>query len=206
MLICGVDDAGRGSMLGPLVIAGISLDKKKLRKLSLLGVKDSKKLSPKSREDLYKKIISLVDNYYVAKISPRSIDISVKKHGLNQLEAKYMAKVISKLDPDTSFVDSCDVNPKRFGKEISKLSNNKKIRSYHHADSKFVVVSAASIIAKVNRDKAIARLRKEHDLGSGYPSDRKTVEFVKKYFETQKTMPNFVRKSWKPTQKIISSN
>ena len=203
VLICGVDDAGRGSMLGPLVIAGISIDKSKLRKLSALGVKDSKKLSPKSREDLYKKIISLVDNYHIAKIPPRSIDSSVKKHNLNQLEAKYMAKVISKLDPDTSFVDSCDVKPQRFGKEISKLSGNKKIRSYHHADSRFVVVSAASIIAKVTRDKAIARLKKTHDLGSGYPSDKKTVEFVKNYYHNQKIMPNFVRKSWKPTQKII---
>jgi len=125
---------------------------------------------------------------------------------LNKLEAKYMAKVISKLNPDTSFVDSCDVNPKRFGKEISRLSNNKKIRSYHHADSRFIVVSAASIIAKVTRDKAITRLRKDHDLGSGYPSDRKTINFVKKYYRTQKTMPNFVRKSWKPTQKIIDKN
>jgi len=204
--ICGVDDAGRGSMLGPLVIAGISLDKIKIRKLSALGVKDSKKLTVKTREELYKKIISLVDSYYVAKISPKSIDNSVKKHGLNKLEAKYMAKVISKLNPDTSFVDSCDVNPKRFGKEISRLSNNKKICSYHHADSRFIVVSAASIIAKVTRDKAITRLRKDHDLGSGYPSDRKTINFVKKYYRTQKTMPNFVRKSWKPTQKIIDKN
>ncbi len=61
MQICGVDDAGRGSMLGPLVIAGISLDKRKLRKLSSLGVKDSKKLSPKSREYLYKKMIEIAD-------------------------------------------------------------------------------------------------------------------------------------------------
>ena len=99
MQICGVDDAGRGSMLGPLVIAGISLDKRKLRKLSSLGVKDSKKLSPKLREHLYKKIIEIVDDYYVAKISPRSIDASVKKHCLNGLEAKYMAKVVSKLNP-----------------------------------------------------------------------------------------------------------
>lgn len=204
--ICGVDDAGRGSMLGPLVIAGISLDKTKIRKLSALGVKDSKKLTAKTREELYKKIISLVDNYYVAKISPKSIDHSVKKHGLNKLEAKYMAKVISKLNPDTSFVDSCDVNPKRFGKEISRLSNNNKIRSYHHADSRFVVVSAASIIAKVTRDKAISRLRKDHDLGSGYPSDRKTINFVKKYYKTQKIMPTFVRKSWKPTQKIMDKH
>jgi ribonuclease HII len=204
--ICGVDDAGRGSMLGPLVIAGISLEKKNIRKLSALGVKDSKKLTAKKREELYKKIISLVDNHYVAKISPKTIDTSVAKHGLNQLEAKYMAKVITKLNPDTSFVDSCDVNPARFGKEISRLSNNKKIRSYHHADSRFVVVSAASILAKVTRDRAIIRLQNDHDLGSGYPSDTRTINFVKKYYKKQKTMPNFVRKSWKPTKKIIDKN
>ncbi|MGD8300291.1 MAG: ribonuclease HII [Nitrosopumilaceae archaeon] len=203
MQVCGVDDAGRGSMLGPLVIAGISLDKTKLRKLSALGVKDSKQLTPIKRKELYKKIIAIVDDYYVAKISPKSIDNSVKKHGLNLLEAKYMAKVVSKLNSDTSFVDSCDVNPKRFGKEISRLSNNKKIRSYHHADSKFIIVSAASILAKVTRDRAIERLRKNHDVGSGYPSDRKTINFVKKYYKSEKTMPIFVRKSWKPTQKII---
>jgi ribonuclease HII len=192
-------------MLGPLVIAGISINKTKISKLSLMGVKDSKQLTPKSREELYKKIILLVDDYYVAKISPKSIDASVKNHGLNQLEAKYMAKVISKLNPDISYVDSCDVNPQRFGKEISKLSNNKKIKSYHHADSRFVVVSAASIIAKVTRDKAISRLRKTHDLGSGYPSDPKTINFVKTYYTIKRVLPTFVRKSWKPTQKILNT-
>lgn len=204
MQICGVDDAGRGSMLGPLVIAGISLHKKDIPKLSLLGVKDSKQLTPKSREELYKKIIEIVDEYYVAKISPKIIDVSVRKHGLNHLEAKYMAKVILKLNPDTSYVDSCDVNPKRFGKEIAKLSNNKKIRSYHHADSRFVVVSAASIIAKVTRDKAISKLRKNYDLGSGYPSDSKTIDFVTSYYRINQILPVFVRKSWKPTQEILN--
>jgi len=204
--ICGIDDAGRGPMLGPLVIAGISLDKKKLRKLTALGVKDSKKLSPKLRESLYKKIIDIVDDYYVAKISPRSIDASVKKHCLNGLEAKYMAKVVSKLNPDVSYVDSCDVNPTRFGKEISRLSDNHKIKSYHRADSRFVVVSAASILAKVTRDRAIARLRKEHNLGSGYPSDSVTVKFVTKYYKKNHEMPSFVRKSWKPVQRIVENN
>ncbi|MBA4436244.1 MAG: ribonuclease HII [Nitrosopumilus sp.] len=204
MQICGIDDAGRGSMLGPLVISGISIDKKNLKKLSSLGVKDSKKLSPKNRELLYKKIIELVDDYYITKIPPRSIDASVKKHGLNELEAKYMAKVVSKLDPDTSYVDSCDVNPKRFGKEISKLSDNHKIKSYHHADSRFVIVSAASILAKVTRDRAIEKLRKNHDLGSGYPSDSKTVKFVTRYYKTNNSLPTFVRKSWKPVQKILN--
>lgn len=201
-----MDDAGRGSMLGPLVIAGVSLDKKNLRKLVALGVKDSKKLSPKKRQELYKSIIKLADNYHVAKISPRSIDASVKMHRLNGLEAKYMAKVVSKLDPDTSYVDSCDVNPARFGREISKLSDKHKIRSYHHADSKFVIVSAASIIAKVTRDKAIEKLQKTHNFGSGYPSDSKSVKFVARYYKNNKSLPSFVRKSWKPVRVIVSKN
>ena len=206
MQICGIDDAGRGSMLGPLVIAGVSLEKKNLKKLTSLGVKDSKKLSSKSRQILYKKIIEIVDDYYIAKIPPRSIDASVKKHLLNNLEAKYMAKVVSRLDADTSYVDSCDVKPLRFGKEISKLSNGHKIKSYHHADSRFVVVSAASILAKVSRDKSIERLRKTHNLGSGYPSDSITVKFVSKYYKKNHIMPVFVRKSWKPVQKIMGKN
>lgn len=206
MQICGIDDAGRGSMLGPLVIAGISLDKRKLRKLSSLGVKDSKKLSPKQREEFYKKIIDVVDDYYITKISPRSIDASVKKHCLNGLEATYMAKIVSKLNADTSYVDSCDVNPTRFGKEISHQSNNHKIKSYHHADSRFVIVSAASILAKVTRDKAIAKLRQNHNLGSGYPSDTITVKFVTDYYKKNHSMPTFVRKSWKPVQRIIEIN
>ena len=179
MQICGVDEAGRGSMLGPLVVAGVSISKSKVNLLKKLGVRDSKKLSPTARERLYKKIIEIVDDYYVVRIPPRIIDKSVSTHSLNHLEAKYMAKVISKLSPSTAFVDSCDVNSKRFGKEISELTSNTKIRSYHHADSKFITVSAASILAKVSRDRAITRLSKKYDIGSGYPSDPKTKVFVK---------------------------
>lgn len=205
MQICGVDDAGRGSMLGPLVIAGIKIQKSKIKKLSTLGVKDSKKLSPKSRELLYREIIKIVDDYHIARVPPRVIDKSVLNHNLNHLEARYMAKVISRLCPDTSYVDSCDVNPKRFGKEISKLSNANNIRSYHKADSRFVVVSAASILAKVARDKSIANIRKKHDVGSGYPSDSKTTNFVKNYYHANQEIPSFVRKSWAPTQNIVNS-
>ena len=206
MIICGVDDAGRGSVLGPLVIAGISVKRTKIKRLSEIGVKDSKQLSPNAREMLYKKIIAIVDNYYVARISPKIIDQSVRKNQLNHLEAKYMAKVISKLRPDSSYVDSCDVNPARFGKEISKLANSGKIYSRHHADSRFVIVSAASIVAKVNRDRAIEKLRKNYDLGSGYPSDSKTMKFIKKWMLDHHEIPKFVRKSWKPVKVMMKLN
>jgi len=202
MQVCGVDEAGRGSMLGPLVVAGITISRSKINLLKKLGVRDSKKLSPVARERLYKKIIEAVDDYHVIRISPRIIDKSVSNHSLNHLEAKYMAKVISKLSPSTAFVDSCDVNSKRFGKEISKLTSNTKIRSYHHADSKFITVSAASILAKVSRDRAITRLSKKYDIGSGYPSDPKTKVFVKKSIRRNQNL-TFLRKSWKPVKILM---
>ena len=206
MIICGVDDAGRGSVLGPLVIAGVIMERTKIKHLSEIGVKDSKQLSPNAREMLYKKIIAIVEDYYIARISPKIIDQSVQKNRLNHLEAKYMAKVISKLRPDSSYVDSCDVNPSRFGKEISKLANSGKIYSRHHADNRFVIVSAASIVAKVNRDKAIRKLRKKYDLGSGYPSDSKTMHFIKDWILDHNETPVFVRKSWRPVKIMMNQN
>ena len=204
MLVCGVDDAGRGSVLGPLVIAGIVIKQTKVNQLKKQGIRDSKKLTPLARERLYKIIINIVDNYYVTRISPKTIDKSVFNHSLNHLEARYMAKVISKLSPSIAFVDSCDVNPRRFGKEISKLTFRSKIKSYHHADSKFVVVSAASILAKVSRDRAITKLKKKYNIGSGYPSDPKTKAFVKKSIKRNEPL-TFIRKSWKPVQILMKN-
>ena len=114
-----------------------------------------------------------------------------------------MAKIVLKLKSNVSYVDSCDVDYKRFGREISSLSSNAKIKSYHHADSRFVTVAAASIIAKVSRDRSIHRLDKNFNLGSGYPSDKKTVLAVKKILSKKKS-ESFIRMSWKPVQKIIS--
>ena len=203
MKICGIDDAGRGSMIGPLVIAGVSIKKQNLKYLRSIGVRDSKKLTPAMREILYKKILKIVDDYYVVKITPKTLDRSVSKHNLNHLEAKNMAKIVLKLKSNVSYVDSCDVDYKRFGREISSLSSNAKIKSYHHADSRFVTVAAASIIAKVSRDRAIHRLNKNFNLGSGYPSDKKTILSVKKILSKKKS-ESFIRMSWKPVQKIVS--
>lgn len=203
MLVCGVDDAGRGSVLGPLVIAGISIEQKNIKQLLKIGVKDSKQLSPQLREKLYEQILSLVEGYHVAKIPPKTIDKSVNNNLLNQLEANYMAKVIKKLQANSSYVDSCDVNSKRFGLYISNLAKTGKIISSHHADRKYPVVSAASIIAKVNRDREIEKLRKNHALGSGYPSDPKTMKFIKEWVSQNGDVPVFVRKSWKPVKILL---
>lgn len=205
MLVCGVDDAGRGSVIGPLVIAGVAIERKNLRRLSRLGVQDSKTLSPQRREELYSKIIDIADDWAATKIQPRVIDSNVRRHMLNIVEARNMARVISKIQPDTAYVDACDVNFKRFGEHVSSMLSkpcSAKIRSYHKADSRFVIVSAASIIAKVTRDRAIEKIRKNHNVGSGYPSDPKCVAFLKNHAKSDKLPPKFARKSWETIHRI----
>lgn len=209
MLIAGVDDAGRGAVIGPLVIAGVSIKEERLPKLAELGVKDSKLLSPKRRESLAIEIKCIAEKYSVIKLLPSEIDKVVesnrKLHKLNRLEAKAMARVIETLKPDIVYVDASDVLEERFKQHILEaLSINVKIVSEHKADRKYPIVSAASIIAKVERDREIAEIAKKYgELGCGYPSDPKTIFFLKKCLDKTGEYPEFVRKSWKPAKEAV---
>lgn len=208
MLIAGVDDAGRGSVLGPLVIAGVLLREKDLPKLIELGVKDSKLLNPQRRRKLAEEIKKMAIKCYVLKILPSEIDKVVesgrKLHKLNRLEAKAMAKVIEELKPDVAYVDASDIIAERFKKHIQEcLPFRVKLISEHKADRKYPIVSAASIIAKVERDKAIEEIKREYgEVGCGYTTDPKTVKFLKECLKEFGEYPDFVRKSWKPAKKL----
>ncbi len=164
MLVAGVDEAGRGCVVGPLVVAGIAIKEENLQRLTNLGVKDSKLLTPKKRQELYPKILELAQSHRVIKVEPREIDKVVQSnrtlHKLNRLEAQTMAKIIEALKPDEAYVDAADVVEHRFGCHISEcLPLKTRIISKHKADRTFVIVSAASIIAKVERDSEIAGLK-----------------------------------------------
>lgn len=208
MLIAGVDDAGRGAIIGPLVIAGVLLDEKDLPKLVALRVKDSKLLSPKRREELSVAIRELVLKYHVERLWPKEIDKVVDSHiklqKLNRLEAHTMAKVIEALKPDKAIVDASDVNATRYKEHIlERLSYKPEVISEHKADRNYPIVSAASIIAKVERDKAIAELaQKLGDIGCGYPTDPRTIAFLENWLRQYGEYPDFVRKSWKPAKKL----
>ncbi|MGB9671735.1 MAG: ribonuclease HII [Candidatus Bathyarchaeales archaeon] len=212
MLIAGVDDAGRGSIIGPLVIAGVLVKEEDIPKLVELKVRDSKLLSPQRRENLAVEIKRIAEKYSVVKLSPMEIDKVVmsgrKLHKLNRLEAQAMAKVIEMLKPDIAYVDASDVLEERFKQHILEaLSIKVQIISEHKADRRYPIVSAASIIAKVERDKEIAELAKKYgDIGCGYPSDPKTIMFLQKCLEEVGEYPDFVRKSWKPAKRAKSEN
>lgn len=205
MLIGGVDEAGRGSILGPLVVAGVSVRESKILKLKEMGVKDSKKLTPKARERLYDQIVSLADHYHIHTIKSTEVDSHVLERGLNRLEARAMAHVIGRIKVDEVYVDCCDTNPERYREHIAcHLKSTPTIYSLHHADRINVVVSAASILAKVERDSHIQKLRKKHrNIGSGYPSDEKTMLFIRNWVARKKCAPVFARKSWKPMKLLL---
>lgn len=142
-LICGVDEAGRGPVIGSLVIAGALFYEDQINSLIEMGVKDSKLLSPVKRRTLFKEIEKLSLKYVVTKIKPFEIDQAVFKKGLNILEAKIMAEIIKELSPNIAYVDAPDVNERRFGNNIKeRISVPTNIVSEHHADSKYVVVGA----------------------------------------------------------------
>ncbi len=210
-LIAGVDDAGRGPIIGPLVIAGVLLPEEYGRNLLSMGVKDSKLLSPGVRTQLASKIRDLAVKVSIAEVQPDEID-DVVLHGaklkkLNFLEAKLMAQVVSELSPEVAFVDASDVNEDRYGETIREFLPTALKRiiivSRHHADSTYPVVSAASIIAKVRRDEVAESLRQEYgDFGSGYITDPKTLVFLRAWRRKHNDYPPIVRRSWKTIKDI----
>ncbi|MFX0021346.1 MAG: ribonuclease HII [Candidatus Hermodarchaeota archaeon] len=198
----------KGSVLGPMVICGICFKKSKIDLLSKIGVRDSKKLSPRRRSELAQILKNSCFSFKIIVISPQEIDgRESKRITMNQLEELKMAEIINELKPDVIYIDAADVNERRFGNSIKNLLNYvpKKIISKHKADDLYPIVSAGSIIAKFERDTLIEELQKKYgNIGSGYPSDERTTEFLRDFIKKHKKAPIIARKTWDTTKKIIN--
>ena len=202
-MICGVDEAGKGPVIGPMVVAAVLIDNAK--QIEGVGFKDSKLLTIQKRRELFD-LIKQNYRYAVEIIKPEEIDKYRIKNQLNLLNRKAFEKVIIKLNPNVAYVDAADVNEDRFGMEIKANLTNENdtdVISMHKADSKIPVVAAASIIAKQTRELEIEKLKMQiGDFGSGYPSDERTIKFLKSYFHDNSKWPSGTRKSWKTIERI----
>ena len=179
-------------------------DEKKLRKIH---VKDSKLLTPKKRKELAPKIEKIASHVVILRLQPCKID-SNRKRGinLNQLEAQKAAEIINLLEPNKVIIDTPSYNSNKFRDYLwSKLQNKKvKLICENFADKNYPVVSAASILAKVDRDQQIEELKKKVgvNFGVGYPHDSRTIKFLNELAEKGK-MPSYVRKSWDTVEEIM---
>ncbi len=199
MITAGIDEAGRGAVIGPLVICGASFTEGDANQLRKMGVRDSKELSPKKRELLAEAIGKIAKDIIVVKVSPCIID-NRKADGLNlnQIEAMKMADALNYLEPQKAYIDSPDINTKRLHAFIKKLlKSEQELIVKHKADRDHPEVSAASIIAKVERDKDVMELSEKHgNFGSGYPSDERAITWLRNWIQSNSSFPDFVRKSW----------
>ena len=190
--------------MGPLVVGGFCLPAERVPELVALGARDSKTLTPGARERVFAGLDALGTQAHVV-LSPRTVDQAVRRGRLNDLEAGAFARIVRELSPDVAFVDACDPNEGRFGARVARLAGGSaRIVARHHADRDFPVVGAASVVAKVRRDWAIARLRERlgDELGSGYPSDGRTVRFVRAALADGSPVPLWVRGSWATMQRV----
>lgn len=203
-MICGVDEAGRGPVLGPLVVAGVAVESDS--RLRQLQVRDSKKLSPARREALAPEIEGVAKSVVLV-IPAEDIDVMRAEMSLNEFEAKLFASIIEKLRPDTAYVDAVDVDEIDFKKAILReLTSPVEIVSQHNADELFPVVSAASILAKVRRDREVRTIEAAigRPIGSGYPSDPVTIAFLEGWIREKGTLPPHTRASWDTARRLLS--
>ncbi len=205
MIVCGIDEVGRGPMIGPMILGCILIDEKGKKTLKKLKVKDSKKLTPNRRTELEPHIKECAVEWSLLKIQPVEIDRMRKKISLNAIEALKIADLIIalKTTPDKVIVDAADPIAESFKKRIVCILEERNafvpdILSEHKADDNYIEVSAASVIAKVERDRDIEALSKKYgELGSGYPHDEVTQAFVRELMKNGKeNLPDFVRRSW----------
>ncbi|AEC51156.1 ribonuclease HII [Pyrococcus sp. NA2] len=204
MRIGGVDEAGRGPVIGPLVIVAVVISEDMLSDLRSIGVRDSKQLTPEQRERIFDEIVNVLDDYSVVVVSPQEIDN--RSSSLNLLEVEKFALALNSLNvkPSRIYVDSADVDEKRFASLIrAKLNYNAEVIAEHKADAKYEVVAAASILAKVIRDREIEKLKERYgDFGSGYPSDPRTRRWLEEYYKEYGEFPPIVRRSWDTVKRI----
>jgi ribonuclease HII len=170
-----------------------------------LGLKDSKQLSSEERERLFV-LIRKKCKIATVVIPADEIDAIRREMTMNACVARAHAAVIEKLAPKIAYVDACDVNPLRYAETVrGHLAIPCEIVSEHHADSTYPVVSAASIIAKVARDREIVKLAKKYGkIGSGYPSDPETIAYLSAYIDQHRSPPPIARRSWKTVSAMLA--
>lgn len=196
--ILGIDEAGRGPVIGPMVICGLLADEKAEKKLKELGVRDSKELSPAKREYLAKRIEQLA-RWVLIKVWPEEID----RGNLDELEARKAMEIVKLLKPDLTYIDALGKGGKHFTELIGRFGGDiSEMVIANRLDKTSPIVAAASVLAKVARDLEIKKLYKEYGVfGSGY-SNRRTRQFLEELYRKDGRFPRWVRKRWKTAKEI----
>ncbi len=207
---CGVDEAGRGSVLGPLVLASCTLSLEQEVYFKEIGVKDSKLILKSKRTSFYNLIKERAIEYKIVAVPAEELNILMNRYSLNEIEAIKTAEIVKdlKITPKKLILDCPDTQTEKYKKRminnfnILKFVNSFEILSEHKADLNHISVSCASILAKVTRDQMMFDLVGQ-DI-SGYSSDPRTIKYIKDYILKYKKIPPFARDKWETINNIMN--
>lgn len=207
-IVIGIDEAGRGPVLGSMFIGAVAVTTAQLPELDGIGLKDSKKLTDDRREELGGVVEDSVDRTCVREITADEIDELSEIMSLNRIEINGFAELIAELDADKAYIDLPEPDAERFGNRLRAAGDgigDVEIVAEHGADDTYPIVSAASIIAKNAREDHVAALEQEYgcSLGSGYPHDDPTIAFLEQYVADHGELPPAARASWSTSERIL---
>lgn len=208
MIIAGIDEAGRGPAVGPLVLAVAVVEKKREDELREFGARDSKELTAEKRRSVWDSLQGALLEFGTAHVQAHEIDALRTRNSLNEIEAMRVGHLLNSLKtkPEIAYLDSPDPESGNFAVRVQKYINFECIlRAEHKADVNYPVVSAASIIAKLERDMAVRNLELEYNcvIGTGYSHDPATIRFIKEYTHKNNSLPHCARRTWLTSQRIL---
>ncbi|PTD93998.1 ribonuclease HII [archaeon SCG-AAA382B04] len=212
--IIGIDEAGKGPVIGPMIVSGVVFQypknrdiKKPPKSFGKYGLTDSKKLSTEEINQLSKQIKKTSFSIEIKCLEAPHIDRLREEKTMNKITIDAFSLILKNNDFDIAILDAADVDENRFLEKVKeKIGSKKRIISEHQADERYPVVSAASIISKKERDKRIRDLEKiiKKEIGKGYPT-KDTKEFLRKWISENKELPIFCRKSWKTSKESLKN-
>ncbi|RZN61427.1 ribonuclease HII [Methanonatronarchaeum sp. AMET6-2] len=211
MKVVGVDEAGKGPVIGPMVVSGVTVTQENHNhretpsQLKNLVLKDSKKIRPEKRVEYAEKIKRLSTSHHTITVSAKQIDELRRVMTMNEIMVKAYSQLLSQMDFDVALLDAADVNEQRFADNVKReLGTDKEVNARHGADDIYPLVSAASILAKVRRDQEIKDIERKTGevIGTGYPHDKRTIRYIENHLKQKGRLPPETRESWKTATRL----
>jgi len=210
----GVDEAGKGPVLGPMVAAAVRAEEGDLPG----EVGDSKQLTAATRESIAAELRD-APGVEVGVGVVTTDEIDDPETDMNSLTVTAQVRALGDVaaDGDHALVDAGDVSESRFARRVQEGVADAgtdtaggvaiDVTAEHGADESNRLVGAASVVAKVERDSRIAALDEEYDgdIGSGYPSDQTTREFLADYVDRHGELPACARASWATCEDVLAA-
>jgi ribonuclease H, mammalian HI/archaeal HII subfamily len=203
--ILGIDEAGRGPVIGSMFIGGFLVEESELGRLEELGLKDSKKLSDQARDRLRTEVDAYGETL-LREVEAPVLDDKMEEVTINDVELEEFAALISRAQPEKVVIDlpehDADVYEEKL---LSRLDFDPEVTAEHGADAAYPIVSAASVVAKSARERHVERLHEKYgvDFDSGYPHDEATIEFLNGYVRSTGDLPDEARRQWSTSQRIL---